>query len=470
MLCQVFDSSYPLSTRMAALATYGSSDSLDITGARAVVEWSKHDGQACHLSSPSDSESLEVGQVTFDCHFRPSSSSASLRLRAPILLKGFGRKATPLFMFIAPERIRSIGHHAVDKAHVSDNVRKILGDGGITSLRFTLNQPADLVAPTHSSLVPKKKVFWTIFDSLKMLAQETNFVIYLSQKDYPSENSLVPFCDAVSAGGLTTSTPHADVSRLYDGEGGRVLTGADLALPDALPIESPPSYDDAGPPPPAPPIEKGKRHYPFLPLAHANVGLAQVASSDQGELAGSTRKRRRTSSTAGDCSTHAPPRNDSATDTAHMEAVCRKLMGEMTAKWREDGEQLRSELRQTETRIKGWVDERLSKHVDDIREELRRTSVQQQNQMCDQVQEVRLELQEVRDEVQGIDERSEEVMEEVQKFRDDTSDLVDGRLDERLEGLQSELEEYVAEELHNAEDRVIERLRSSVYVDFGIYD
>lgn len=153
-----------------------------------------------------------------------------------------------------------------------------------------------------------------------------------------------------------------------------------------------------------------------------------------------------------------------------MEAVCRKLMGEMTAKWREESDQLRSELRSMETRIQTWVDERLDRHVAEIREEMRRTSVRQQNQTHEQVQEVKLEVQEVRDEAQVIDERSEEIAEDVQKLKDETSDLVDSRLDERLEGLQSELEEYVAEHLHDAEDRVIDRLRSNVYIDFGIYD
>lgn len=200
------------------------------------------------------------------------------------------------------------------------------------------------------------------------------------------------------------------------------------------------------------------------------MGLAHVGSSDQGELAGRSRKRRRTSSTEVDSNTHTPPPQNFSTDTAHMEAICRKLMGEMTAKWREEGEQLRFELRHMETRMKDWVDERLNKCMDDIRDEIGRTSVQQQNQIHEQVQEVRLELQEVREEAQVVDERSEEVMEEVQKFRDDTSDLVDGRLDERLEGLQSELEEYVAEQLSDVEDRVMDRLRSNVYIDFGIYD
>lgn len=144
-------------------------------------------------------------------------------------------------------------------------------------------------------------------------------------------------------------------------------------------------------------------------------------------------------------------------------------MAEMTAQWREDSNQLRTELHQMEARVKDWVADRLSKHIDDVREELRRTSVQHQNSVDDQVGELRLELQGVREETQSADDRLEEAKEEVDRLRDEACDLVDGRLDERIETLRSEIEEQVADQLHEAEDRVIERLRSSVYIDFNIY-
>lgn len=58
-------------------------------------------------------------------------------------------------------------------------------------------------------------------------------------------------------------------------------------------------------------------------------------------------------------------------------------MDEMNAKWREQGDQLRSELWQMETRVKDWVDGRLSKHITDLRDEMQRASVQQQNSVDD---------------------------------------------------------------------------------------
>lgn len=249
--------------RMTSSPTPGSSDNIDVTGARVVVEWSKPDSQTSYLCS-SDAESPEAGQISFDCHFRPSLNSASFRLRAPILIKGLGRKSTPLFVFIAPERIQSLSCHGTDQTPVSEVVRKALGNGDILSMRFGLSEPADLIVPQHSPLLPKKKIFWDTFDSLKMLVQETSFVIYLKRDDTLSQPALTSLCNAISARSVTTSTAHADISRLYDGKGGKVLRGADLAIPATAPLESPPSYDDAGPPPPAPPIEKGKRICSFL--------------------------------------------------------------------------------------------------------------------------------------------------------------------------------------------------------------
>lgn len=157
-------------------------------------------------------------------------------------------------------------------------------------------------------------------------------------------------------------------------------------------------------------------------------------------------------------------------DTDRVEAVCRKLMIEMTAKWREESDQLRNELQRAEARIKDWVDERLNRHIVDIREEIERTSAHQEVQTYDQVQEVRKEVQQVSDETQETFDRIEEVKEDMQAFKDETSELVDGRLEEQMDVVRSELEEYVVEQMHQTQDRIIDHIRSNVYIDFNIYD
>lgn len=165
---------------------------------------------------------------------------------------------TPLFMFIAPERVESLTFDDFHTINVSDTVRAVMGECDVVTLCFKLRQTGDLVVPPHAPLVPKKKVFWDLYDSLKDLSKQTEFLMYLRRDDVPSKDEMVTFCEAVSGGKLTTSAAHADIARLYDGKGGKVLQEEDLAVPASAPLDTPPSYDDLGPPPPAPPIEKGK--------------------------------------------------------------------------------------------------------------------------------------------------------------------------------------------------------------------
>lgn len=241
----------------ASTATSDLPSIIQITGARVVVEWSKANGETCVLSAK-DASSTEAGLVTLDCHCRPLLQSASFRLRAPVLLKGLGRKITPLFMFIAPERIESLTFDEARTINASDTVRAVMGECDIVTLCFKLRQTSDLVVPTHGPPVPKKKVFWDLFDSLKDLSQQTEFLMHLRRDDVPSKDEMVTFCKAVSGGKLITSAAHADIARLYDGKGGKLLQEEDLAVPASAPLDTPPSYDELGPPPPAPPIEKGK--------------------------------------------------------------------------------------------------------------------------------------------------------------------------------------------------------------------
>lgn len=165
---------------------------------------------------------------------------------------------TPLFMFIAPERIQSLTFDDAHTINVSETVGAVMGEGDVVTLCFRLRQTSELVVPPHGTLVPKKKVFWDLLDSLKELSQQTEFLIYLRRDDVPSKDEMITFCEAVSGGKLTTSAVHADIARLYDGKGGKVFQEEDLSVPAPAPLDTPPSYDDLGPPPPAPPIEKGK--------------------------------------------------------------------------------------------------------------------------------------------------------------------------------------------------------------------
>lgn len=397
------------------------------------------------------------------------------------MLKGLGRKMTPLFLFIPPERIESLAFVGLGDTRVSEDVQKELGASGAVSLRVRLMQPGDLVVPLLNPVIPKKKVYWNVFDSLRSLAQALDFVVYLSLDKFPSEESVSDVVHALSTGKFATSVPHADISRLYDGRGGKLLTGCDLTnkpapVPGLEPIESPPSYDQLEPGPPAPLIKEGKL-YPFLDRRRkcANSHPTPTETAEPSSSNGSRKRRRRSSSSS--CSSRSSPtskkdKTAGALDVAHVEAICRKLISEASSQWRADGErQLRSELGALEARMRCWVDGRLSKHAQDLKDEIRRTSVQPlQNNLDDSILVLQGEVEHARDETRDTIDRIDEVQEELGKAREDTEGIVDERVDERVEALRAELEEYVTDQVHEAEDRVIDRLRSSVFIDFNIYD
>lgn len=199
----------------------------------------------------------------FACHvglaFTPGTRTASLRLRAPIVLKGPGRRVTPLFFYIPPERIDALALVGQGDTRASDDVQKALLPGGrassgTVSLRVRLTRPGDLVAPPVNPVLPKKKTHWDLFDALRSLAQALDFIVYWGLDKSPkSEESVRDAARALSACQFTASLlPHADISRLYEGKGGRLLTGSDLTN---KPVPGP--VEPAEPGPPAPPIEEG---------------------------------------------------------------------------------------------------------------------------------------------------------------------------------------------------------------------
>lgn len=244
------------------LAASDARGNLDIVGAETVVEWTMPTGQTCFLSSK-DTIPSGAAHIAFDLLFRPATTAASIRLRAPIMLKGLGRKMTPLFLFIPPERIESMTVVGQEETQAPEAVRKGLGSSGAVSLRFKLTQPGDLVVPPLDAVIPKKKVYWALFDSLKSLALALDLVVYLNPTTISSEEDVRSVGDALSGGKFATSIPHTDISRFYDGKGGKVLMPSELnkSIPapghEPEPVDSPPSYADLGPGPPAPPIKEG---------------------------------------------------------------------------------------------------------------------------------------------------------------------------------------------------------------------
>lgn len=258
-------------------------DDIDVSKAPIVVSWTDDEDQPQSLShSP-----LTHDHVTFDIHFDSESHTAFFKITANLALKG-KRTRSNIFLFIPPERIQSLD--LVEQDDKSASSSNFLGTSTY-SLQFVLVEPPALVIP-KDDYIPKGETARTTLDALQAIARVTRLRV-----DLPShalaEQRLLALCEkASSSGALKTMSGVANLAKLYGGKGGQVLEsrqsepapvrsagessasaektlssaaphqhprGKEVA-PSEAPAECPPSYDDLGHSPPSyPPSSKRRR-------------------------------------------------------------------------------------------------------------------------------------------------------------------------------------------------------------------
>lgn len=197
-----------------------------------------------------------------DVRYSSDSRTALFKLNTRVLLKAqhHGSKNTAnLFIMIKAEYVNALNFHTHDE-HVPNAVRNLLSPDAVC-LDFALSSPPIVVGPRYPDpLVPKNEQATHILSSLRTLAQQTNVAVFLSHRAL-SRPSLETLCAAASNHALAHMDQHARISTLYSGKGGRILYplvkarskpehSAD-AGPRSPIVESPPSYDELGPGPPA---------------------------------------------------------------------------------------------------------------------------------------------------------------------------------------------------------------------------
>lgn len=221
----------------AASAASSPSSNIDIS-TPAVVEW----GSTGVLSD-----------VTFDARRLQSTNDAFFKLRSIVTLKAFSPAKTPLFVFVHPERIQALQIDDVEAEEASP-ARKKLGTD-VIRLRFVLTKPADLVGPKTADLTPKNKASGAVLDSLRSLARQDHFAIYIP-RNVLSRARLVVLCEKASSGGLKSIARQVDLTSLYRGKGGELINKPE-EVDDASTASwnSPPSYDELGPGPPEAPLD-----------------------------------------------------------------------------------------------------------------------------------------------------------------------------------------------------------------------
>lgn len=321
-------------------------------------------------------------QVQYD----PQSKTAFFKLRDSLVLKASSPAKTHLYLFMAPEQIRSL---TLDTSPDPDSIPPAtaqLLDSTFTCLRITLKTPADLIGPKFMGLTPKNRVEGQVLDQLRSLGQAIEFSIFMPHQ-VASKAELLSVCQGIRDG-FKSHPGQTDLACLYQGKGGMKIVAASSGPPNAqseIPHppsgEHPPSYSEAGPSPP--PAAAGPSSEP------------------------ASKKRRRNSS---------EPAGVGADLVAVIEATCRKIVQQ----------EVRAEIRGLEKRLTDKMELLADKYAEKQGERLA-------------------------DDVKGA------------------SQAIDEKVDDEFYGLRIRLEDFIKEEMAEAEERIVEHLQStaSVHLEFG---
>ncbi|KAF7520365.1 hypothetical protein G7054_g12795 [Neopestalotiopsis clavispora] len=194
--------------------------------------------------------------ITFEVCVDHNASQllAFFRLRVPVRLK---QKDTVLYIHIPPDHIASLSW--ATECEASSDVQAKLSSN-ITSLRFSLHQPAHLIVPSQWTVLhPRRTLSADIIKVLESLATSCSLTVYL-EHTILSKSRLQALVHVIQSGLSKPVPSYSHLHRLYEGTGGKrylpvdestVSTDSEAAL--STHGESPPAYNDIGPGPPMPP-------------------------------------------------------------------------------------------------------------------------------------------------------------------------------------------------------------------------
>lgn len=247
----------------------------DITKTPAIASWEDH----------------RLPNLLLDIHWHQRSGKAFFTLRTTVLsLKGPGRRGgkTSIYLFIYPERIR--------KMSIDPNPTQKTFGFETLEMHFDMNRAPALVLP-KTPCEPKTRAAKDVMAVFVKLATQTSFVIHAGiPRKKLSIARMRELCTAASSSGLISLDAHANTTRLYQGQGGRIVEGesieGDATGPAADDEPPPPQYSEpssAGPP--AAYFSDGE----FLYCRRVSCRVV-LTSAHQAAVKG--KKRRRTSSSS----------------------------------------------------------------------------------------------------------------------------------------------------------------------------
>lgn len=413
-------------------------DNIDMSKTPAVISWTNDQNELQYLSHDASTHD----HVTFDLHFDAGHNTALFKITANVAYKGKRNKSN-VFLFLHPERITTL-------AMVDDDATATAKLGATAySLHFTLSTLPSLVVP-KGDWVPKNDVAKFTLESLHAVAEKTAFRIAIPSRSLDRER-LMALCGKVSAKNcLKTPSNAADVARLYGGKGGmtiehgqyeasRANTAGGISRASLVaqpadgvhghtksvhnqrpPSDIPPSYDELDDSLPHPPPERKRRRLDSdvaaVSISHEKMSLEDICKRGFLEM---SRRFDRIDRALGELS--------SRLDRVEQLAKKSRLDGSSSSgQASQQPEELGDRIEQVEERV-AEVQQRLDDGLSELAKDV-------ENQICDVNQEF--------------------------------NDTITIRVEDEMYVAQSQLEDFVKDEIRNAafdvEEIVREKMRDAL--------
>ncbi|KAF3771002.1 hypothetical protein M406DRAFT_320606, partial [Cryphonectria parasitica EP155] len=177
----------------------------------AAISWTEDDNRTAFLAN----DPVNHDHVTLDIHVDHASHTAFFKVIANVAYKGKRNKSN-VYLFIYPERIQTLARVDDD----DDSATARLGTSA-HSLQFTLNTPPSLVVP-NGVWIPKNEAR-PIISSLHTLAGMNSFRVALPSNSISLDRLAIVCQEASTSGCLRTMADVANITKLYGGQGGRIL-------------------------------------------------------------------------------------------------------------------------------------------------------------------------------------------------------------------------------------------------------
>lgn len=381
--------------------------SIHVSKAPAVVSWTDEQSQSqCLSHDPSGHDN-----VFFDVQCDAQSNTALFKITANVAYKG-KRNRSNIYLHIYPRWIHSLSIVS------NDEIAPARLGTSVYTLEFVLSARASLIVP-KGDWVPKNEVAQSALALMEALSSQTSFRVVFPSKSIATDR-LAALCEKASSSGcLKTMADAANITKLYGGMGGKIFERApphvDMqnVFGQSGATENPPAYGDVGDSPP--------------PL------LSQ----------GNKRRRIDSDVSAGDVN-H---------EKSSLEEICRHGFAELSRRF----ERIEKSLGDLTSRL-----DRVEQLVREGRPDDQHTSTV--GSRIDIVEERVIGMEKKLQ--TGLSDLAHDVENQLHDVRQEFNETITVRVDDEVGIAQSQLEDFVKDELRNAafevEEVVREKLRDAL--------